>query len=331
MSTDPGKVNTNFREWLGAVVIGRNEGERLRICLESLSKDLSHIVYVDSGSIDGSVELAMKMNIAVVPLDMSQPFTAARARNAGFKALITNHPVLKYMQFIDGDCQMASGWLETASDFLKQNTEYAVACGRRRERFPEKSLYNQLCDIEWGTPIGEVTACGGDALVRVDAFIEVGGYRDELIAGEEPEMCFRLRQNGWKIYRLDGEMTAHDAAILHFNQWWRRNVRAGHAYAEGAHLHGASEEKYWVRECRSICSWGLIIPFFIMLSYYRPIFFLLILMYPLQVLRISFKSPLPGLLKLKWAFFIVLGKLPEAVGLMKYWLGSNSSKIIEYK
>lgn len=324
-----------IKDEVGAVVIGRNEGERLRTCLEYLSQNLSHIVYVDSGSTDGSMDMATKMGVMVVSLDMSQPFTAARARNAGFKALLTNRPELKYVQFIDGDCQLVTGWLEAATNFLEQHAEYAVACGRRRERFPEKSVYNQLCDIEWDTPIGETNSCGGDALIRVKAFVEVEGYRDDLIAGEEPEMCFRLRYKGWKIYRLAPEMTAHDAAILHFGQWWRRNVRAGHAYAEGAHLHGASKEKYWIRECHSIYLWGLIIPFFVVvLSYYSPIFLLIFLIYPLQVLRISLKSPISGLLKFKWAFFIIIGKLPEAIGLIKYWFGrlnNKSSKIIEYK
>jgi hypothetical protein len=133
------------------------------------------------------------------------------------------------VQFIDGDCQLVSGWLDAATGFLEQHSDYAVACGRRRERFPEQSLYNRLCDVEWDTPIGDATACGGDALIRVKAFVEVDGYRDDLIAGEEPEMCFRMRQGRWKIYRLDVEMTWHDAAITQFGQWWRRCKRAGFA------------------------------------------------------------------------------------------------------
>ena len=36
-------------------------------------------------------------------------------------------------------------------------------------------------------------------LVRVEAFEAVGGFRPELIAGEEPELCMRLREKGWKI------------------------------------------------------------------------------------------------------------------------------------
>lgn len=324
---------------VGAVVIGRNEGERLRTCLESLSQHLNYIVYVDSGSTDGSLMLAAKMNIVVVPLDMSQPFTAARARNAGFKALLTNHPELKYVQFIDGDCQLASGWLEAASTFLEQRAEYAVTCGRRRERFPEKSMYNQLCDIEWDTPIGEATACGGDALIRVKAFVQVDGYRDDLIAGEEPEMCFRLRQNGWKIYRLDAEMTWHDAAITQFRQWWRRSKRAGFAYAEGSYLHGNSEEKYWLKETRSILFWGGLLPVVLIVlgSTVNPWLFLGGFVYLLQVLKIALLHPVD---KNSWrnsllyGLFVMLAKFSQAVGLSRFALLkllARKARLIEYK
>lgn len=331
-------MNAFFREWIGAVVIGRNEGERLRSCLESLSQNLNRIVYVDSGSTDGSVNLATKMGVVVMPLDMSQPFTAARARNAGFKELLTNYPELKYVQFIDGDCQLVSDWLETASSFLEQHAEYAVTCGRRRERFPEKSIYNQLCDIEWDTPIGEVTACGGDALIRVKAFIQVEGYRNDLIAGEEPEMCFRLRQNGWKIFRLDAEMTWHDAAITQFRQWWQRSKRAGFAYAEGSCLHGKSDEKYWVKENRSIIFWGGLLPILlILLSLLDKWFWIGWIIYLIQIVKIAilnFHDKHTTKFRFLIACSFILSKFPQFIGIVSYRLSrllKHRTKIIEYK
>ena len=55
--------------------------------------------------------------------------------------------------------------------------------------------------------MGAARACGGDALMRTAALAEVGGYDPNLIAGEEPELCVRLRAAGWQIYTLDREMT----------------------------------------------------------------------------------------------------------------------------
>lgn len=41
-----------------AIVIGRNEGQRLIDCLGSLLGQVRRVIYVDSGSSDGSVEAA---------------------------------------------------------------------------------------------------------------------------------------------------------------------------------------------------------------------------------------------------------------------------------
>ena len=187
---------------IGIVVIGRNEGERLRRCLESARLLAPSTVYVDSGSSDASVTLAETMGVTVVRLDMTLPFTAARARNAGFKRLQQVLPHLRCVQFIDGDCELIEGWLETADDFLDQHPGVAVVCGRLRERFPERSVYNRLCDIEWDRPTGETDACGGIFMTRPALFASLGGFREDLVAGEEPELCQRLRAQSWKVWRL---------------------------------------------------------------------------------------------------------------------------------
>ena len=245
---------------LGAVAIGRNEGERLRRCLQSLIGRVAVVVYVDSGSTDGSVELATAMGAQVVELDRAVPFTAARARNAGFARLLEAAPDAELVQFVDGDCEIAADWLKRAESALRTDDRLAVVCGRRRERHPEASVYNRLCDLEWDTPIGPADACGGDALMRVEAVRAVGGYDASLIAGEEPDLCLRMRRLGWRIERIDAEMTVHDAAMTRFGQWWKRSVRSGHAYAEGAARQGQAAEHHWVRETRSNWFWGMGVP-----------------------------------------------------------------------
>lgn len=240
---------------IGAVVIGRNEGQRLLRCLASLPPEIDHVVYVDSSSTDGSVEAARAEGAEILSLDMATPFTAARARNAGFSKLMKCQP-FEFVQFIDGDCELCDGWLEAAIAFLSTEPEAAVASGQLRERNPDASVYNRLCDQEWDTPIGEARYCGGIAMMRAEAFRQIGGFNSTLIAGEEPELCVRLRAKGWKIWRLDCEMAWHDAAIMQFSQWWKRTKRGGYAFAEGAAMHGAPPERHWVRPTQSILVWG---------------------------------------------------------------------------
>jgi GT2 family glycosyltransferase len=313
---------------VGAVVIGRNEGARLVACLASL-RGISRLVYVDSGSSDGSVAAARAAGAQVVELDLSRPFTAARARNAGLAVLAECPPA--YVQLVDGDCVLRDGWIDTARAFLDAHPRVAVACGRRRERFPNASVYNRLCDSEWDTPVGRARACGGDALVRFAAVQAAGGFRDDLIAGEEPELCLRLRRAGWDIWRLDAEMTWHDAAMTRFGQWWRRSRRAGHAFAEGAALHGRSPERHWVAESRRALAWGVGLPALALgLAALTPFGLLLLLAYPGQVLRLALREGPRRLAAWERAFFLTLGRFPEALGVLGFHLGRRG-RLIEYK
>src|SRR6202021_1911340 len=164
-------------------------------------------------------------------------------------------PQLEYLQFIDGDCELRQAWPRGAIEFLSTHRQICAVFGRRRERYPDRSVYNWLCDREWDVPVGEAKSCGGDVMMRVSALATAGGYRHDLIAGEEPELCVRLRMAGWQIWRIDQEMTLHDAAITRLRQWWLRMVRAGHAFAEVSHLHGAPPEQLWGWEGRRAGLW----------------------------------------------------------------------------
>lgn len=321
---------------LGVVVIGRNEGERLRRCLASVRDASTSVVYVDSGSTDASVAMARALGVEVVDLDMSTPFTAARARNAGFQRLREIRPGLEYVQFVDGDCELAADWLGKAAGFLAAHPEVAMVCGRLRERHPERTIYNLLCDIEWDTPAGESQACGGIAMARTAAFEQARGYRPDLIAGEEPELCVRLRARGWKIWRLADEMALHDAAMAHFGQWWKRSVRAGYAYAEGAFLHGGAPELHRVRESRRAWAWGIALPLgvFAVIALMGPWGASLLALYPAQIARLSLGGHRPPRERVLRAAFIVLGKFPEAVGQLKFryhHLTGVRARLIEYK
>lgn len=319
---------------IGLVAIGRNEGERLVRCLSSVAREGVPFVYVDSGSTDDSRDVARRLGADVVELDLSIPFTAARARNAGLRRLLESHPELDFVQFVDGDCEIREGWLATAREFLVRAADVAVVCGRRRERHPEASVFNRLCDIEWNGPVGEILECGGDAMMRVEPLVAVGGYRADLIAGEEPELCVRLRSAGWKIWRLDAEMTMHDAAMSRWTQWWNRSRRAGHAFAEVAWVHRGSPFAIWARSVTSAVAWGGVLPAaIVVLTLADPRFAGLVLVYPLQVARMALSS---GGRPDDWRFaaFTVMGKVPEFAGIVRYHLNRllrRRKVLIEYK
>jgi glycosyltransferase involved in cell wall biosynthesis len=319
----------------GVVVIGRNEGQRLITCLRSVSTAVA-VVYVDSNSTDGSAQAARELGAEVVELDLSIPFTAARARNAGFARLLTIIPDLPYVQFVDGDCELAAPWPNAAAAFLDAHADAAAVCGRLHERYPDRSVYNWLCDREWDRPTGEVRAFAGNVMIRTEALKGVGGYREDVIAAEEDELCVRLRRANWRIWRLADEMALHDAAMLHFGQWWRRAQRAGYAFAQGAHLHGAPPERHFVREARRALGWGLALPLAaIIATIALPRFgWIGWLVYPMQLARLSVNNPGSASERARLAFFQLLARFPEGLGLAMFWrdrLLHRRPQLIEHK
>lgn len=319
---------------IGIVVIGRNEGARLKVCLDSVVNE-GVVVYVDSGSTDNSIAIATDLGVDVVNLDITIPFTAARARNEGFLRLQKRIPDLDFVQFVDGDCEVVKGWFDAAKTYLEQNDDVAVVCGRRRERYPNTSIYNMLCDIEWDTPIGEANACGGDALIRACAFDDVHGFDPAVIAGEEPELCVRLRHQAWRVWRIDEKMTLHDANMTQFSQWWLRNVRSGYAFALGASMHGGTPERHWVAEVIRARVWGAYIPLLVLIAtILEPVFIVAIMVYPIQIARIAMKNSINISKSWLYAFYLTLGKFPEMQGQLKFYINrlfKKRSEIIEYK
>jgi GT2 family glycosyltransferase len=321
---------------MGVVAIGRNEGERLRRCLESVRHQADHVVYVDSGSTDGSLAMARSLGVECIELDLGVPFTAARARNAGWRRLLELSPDIQWIQFVDGDCEVVAGWLAQAQAFLAEHPQAAAVCGQRRERHPERSVYNLLCHLEWAKTPGLLKSFGGDVMLRREALEQVGGYREDLIAGEEPELCVRIRARGWELHALPAEMTLHDAAMTRFGQWWRRTERSGYAYAAGAHLHGTLPERHWVWEVRRTWLWSLGPPLLMlaMVPVLNWSALLVLFVYPLQMLRQFLR--LSGLPKERFmqAVFQTIGRFAELVGQLRFFYDrilGRSGLLIEYK
>jgi glycosyltransferase involved in cell wall biosynthesis len=324
---------------LGIVIIGRNEGERLHRCLNSVVGRGHTVVYVDSGSTDSSVELAQAMGAKVAQLDLSQPFTMARGRNLGFSTLLELEPAVRFVQFIDGDCELVAGWLNQAQEVIKSRPEIAVVCGRRRERYIDQSIYNRLADLDWDLSLGPINHCGGDTMTRVEAFRQVGGFTPDLIAVEDVDLCVRFRQRGWTILRIDADMTLHDIAMKRFGQWWRRSIRTGFGYADGMRMHGKPPERLFVREIRSILLWGAVLPLSILVLAWptRGASFALLCGYFILYWRLrrygAHRGWIPSDARL-YARWCILGKFPMLIGLMRYWfdrIAHRPKQLIEYK
>lgn len=324
---------------IGVVAIGRNEGERLRRALAAVTSRVRTVVYVDSGSTDGSVEGARALGATVVELDRRQPFTHAKGRNLGFETLLKLRPDLKFVHFLDGDCEIVDGWLERAMDLLRRRPDVVWVCGRILELHPEASIYNRLRGLEWNWDVnGEVDGSAGNGLARVAAIKEVGGFDGSLIAGADWEICLRLRQHGGKIYRLDADMCRHDSAMYTYRSWWNRNIRAGHVWGEGVWMHGRNPQRYLVRPWASNLVWGLIVPIVALaLAWPTRGWSLLLFAFPLvKLVQVAYRARQRGYSTGDaWLFatFCMMDKTPHAMGQLAFlWraMRRRGHTLIEY-
>ncbi len=325
----------------GIVVIGRNEGERLMACLASTRSSGCVVVYVDSGSRDGSAERARPLCHAVVELDPARPFSAARARNEGSAALLAAQPQTACVQFLDGDCTLLPGWLAASTAAMQADAMRAVVIGPLQERRPEASVYNRMCALEWKSPPGDVSnfgALGGIMLVRAAMFTQLGGFNEDVIAGEDSEFGVRIGTAGLKITKIAEPMATHDADIHRFGQWWRRSVRAGHAIGQRFSLNGRGPLRDCARERRSVLVWGVSVPLLIvgLAPFTGGLSLLLAGGYLVLAQRIArYRKGQGDSAADAWLYarFVVIGKFAEAVGLLKFQLNSMAGRyrIIEYK
>lgn len=327
---------------MGIVVIGRNEGVRLRQCLTSV-RDVAAcpVVYVDSGSKDDSVKVAKACGVEVLELDSSRPFSAARARNEGLARLIALHPAIRFVQFVDGDCTLMAGWLEAASCALLADPGRAAVTGHLRELNAQATTYNRLCALEWSSPPGDLKdfgGLGGISMMRVDVLQRLGGFNPDVIAGEDSELGARMSLAGYKVTKIDQPMAVHDANIGTFWQWWKRAVRAGHAIGQRSHLNGNTELKDCIRERNSTWFWGIGVPLVVLVTLiptsglsalllggYAALFY--------RVFRFRRRRGDSNQDALLYARYLLLSKFANALGLIRFHRNRlmQRYRIIEYK
>jgi GT2 family glycosyltransferase len=330
---------------IGVVVIGRNEGARLRRCLDSLAKEPCPVVYVDSGSTDGSVALAKSLGAEVITLDPEIPFSAARARNTGYRRLAECVPNLRFVQFIDGDCALADDWVAAGLVALSSRRDIAIVAGWLNEMHPDASIFNRLGDLEWNAAgSGEVDAVGGIFMMRSEAFERVGGFDASMLSGEEPELCHRLIRAGYRILKLTAPMARHDLAMTHFTQWWTRQARNGYGSLDVASRFGLSAFKQISRRARVWTVWFLLTVLAGATSCFSstgnwaiPAFLLLLSLWPAQFARIVLRTLRRGhplRIAFAYGFYTMLAVWPQMAGQVRYLAdraSRRSLRSIDYK
>lgn len=321
---------------IGIVVIGRNEAARLPATFRALLATGLPLIYVDSLSLDNSLEVAQSFGVENLSLSPDKPVNASRARNVGVQWLLERLPDLRYVQFVDGDTVIDPEWLPAAVACLDAQPQVGFVCGQLREKDRDSNIYRRLCDMEWrweATDNAEPSRLGGMGLMRVAAFKQAGGYDESLIAGADPELYGRLVKDGWRLQILPVMMGVHDSGMVAFKQWWTRAVKSGFSFAN------SKDANAWRRERRSALAWGAGLPlavlFGVLVVDIR--YLALLLAFPLNVCRIrasGAKQQFSSFDRWLYAGACMLSKIPQTIGIVRcHWQkrSKHGVTLIQYK
>ncbi|MBN1907879.1 MAG: glycosyltransferase [Deltaproteobacteria bacterium] len=248
---------------IGIVIIGINECSHIADCIKAIRavnypQDLLDITYVDGGSSDNTPDLATGFEgVRVMQLNNPHP-TPGRGRNAGWLTL--SSPII---QFLDADMIIDPDWFLHAHKLLENNI--GAVTGTLKEIYPDKNIYHILAEMEWAGKEGPCDFFGGGVLISRKALEDANGYDEYLIAGEDPDLSYRIREKGWLIKRSGHTMAMHDINMSSFLKYLKRAFRGGYAYAEISFRYIKKNEKMWFRETLRILVRSLL-PLIIMLT-----------------------------------------------------------------
>lgn len=315
---------------VGVVVIGRNEGDRVLKALESVPRHVEAVVYVDSDSTDGSRAIVEAAGYATVHLTPPPALCAARGRNAGFEHVSSSAGTITFVQFVDGDCVLRAGWIESAVTYFAKNANVGVVAGELSELGANRSIFRRILDLEWRGQLGAVPSTGGIFMARRAVLESVGGFDPSLRLGEEAELCGRVRDAGWQIHRISAPMAIHDSGFRGFADWWKRGVRSGEAIMIASASDQPAIRSGGRRRILSTLAWGAFLPLVMLSSALLGIFVhwnaylvLAVLAFgaTLQVARISAsarrKYGWPHRHALLYAVHVLFAKVPESLGVFR--------------
>ncbi|TDT72439.1 glycosyl transferase family 2 [Hypnocyclicus thermotrophus] len=319
------------------VIIGLNAEKTIVRCLNSIegvikvnSDKKIKVYYVDGGSVDNTLLLVSRYKfVNILKFNKKNPTPGAQ-RNFGWQ-----QGKGEYVQFIDSDTTLELSWFNEALNFIKKDDKIGAVCGKRVELYPYISFYNWIGNIEWNPKFGNVLEFGGDVFIKREVLEKTNGYKDSLIAGEDPELSYRIRNLGYKILKIDRVMTYHDLAMINFRQYLKRSFRSGYAFAEINYMY----KDMWGQELKRILVRGgislilfIIALLFVIIDYRITLFAILsslLLLFRPRLFLVSKFMILYNLNKdegKKYAWHVSLVVLPQFLGSIRFYLGKLLKK-----
>ena len=200
--------------FVSIIIPVRNRPDDIEGCLQSLEElnypdDKLEIIVVDDASTDRTPDVVGCYPVRLIRLKHHKQ--ASYCRN-----LAARQARGDVLAFIDSDCLADPAWLRELVPAFKDAK--LGACGgvvdsyfnvNGLDRYEKvKSSLNvssRFKRSQENDPFFYLPAC--NLLVRRQLFLELGGFKEELVVGEDVDLCWRLRKRSHQIeYRLEGRI-----------------------------------------------------------------------------------------------------------------------------
>ncbi|MCK5610401.1 glycosyltransferase [Candidatus Pacearchaeota archaeon] len=234
---------------LSVVIIGLNEAQRIGRCIDSIKNATSaiagtEIVYVDSGSLDETVSIALSKGVRVFQLGKTQPPGPSAGRYVG--SLVTQG---RFIMFVDGDSVVGGGWIDLAIKLMAQDPSVVMFSGKFRDSSGEAEAY--LDNVEELGVVKTVYHISGSwaPIVSREALYLAGNWNPFVRCVEEADLAIRFRH-----YIPDSRMLQSDrftvdtpkCSILNPRELVRR-WKIGFVKGRGQIMRNAFANGYWRR------------------------------------------------------------------------------------
>ncbi len=180
-----------------------NEEKLLPGLLESLdtpslkSRFDYEIIVSDGGSTDATLEIARKHCDKVICYEKSDIRSISACRSKGARAASGDH-----LLFINADVRLDLERLLTAAQARFASNGYVamtcpIRCLPEQEKLSDR-IFSLVTNVFYyfSNLFGRGIARGECQLIRKNIYERVGGYKEELITGEDFELFTRLRKHG---------------------------------------------------------------------------------------------------------------------------------------
>ena len=195
-----------FEPLVSIVIPVYNRAHEISACLESLfaldyPPSKREIIVIDDASTDQTRDVVRQWEVKLISLERNMGQSAARNRGVAAASGVI-------IACVDSDCTAEPSWLRDLVPYFQDSRNVLV--GGYVDSFYRQTRLDRYEEAASPLNMGEEIAVGKgsesdfyvptcNVLVKRDAYLQVGGLDETLRVGEDVDLCWRLKEAGFRL------------------------------------------------------------------------------------------------------------------------------------